>query len=237
VSEPLNSDPTRRWSPPPIGPGDQTIQARVWQQQRRPLPPRASPPLPNPPTPTPRPAPYRQPPPQLQRSVYQQGLQYPPRPQPRQVPYSHHAPYQQAMHYPLQYPAVANPYRPAAPYGPQAAGGGQSKRSTTLLLAGGAVVALVIAVVLGLGMAKLMSSNGNELDVHQAEAGVKQMLTDTGYGYGIDNVAAISCNNGANPQVEKGAGFTCDVVVDGARRRVAVVFVDDQGTYEVDRPR
>jgi hypothetical protein len=166
-------------------------------------------------------------------------VQYPPRPQPWQVPHSYRAPYQQALYYPPvpQYPAVATAYPPAAHYGPQAAAGGQSKRSTIVLLVGGGVVAIVLAVVLGLGMAKLGSSNGNELDVHQAEVGVKQILTGTAYGYGIDNVAGISCNNGVNPQVEKGAGFTCDVMVDGTRRRVAVVFVDDQGTYEVDRPR
>ena len=228
MSEPLNSDPNRRWI----------------QQQRRPLPPRTVPPSDHQPATMPAPAAYQQRAPHLQRSSYQQGRQYPPYPQPRQVGYSQYAPTQQAPtqqapYYPpvLQYPAIANPYPPPAHHGPQAGGRGRGKRSTIGLLAGGGVVALVLAVVLGLGMAKVMSLNGNQLDLHQAEADVKQILTDTGYGYGIDNITAISCNNGVNPQVEKGAGFTCDVVVDGAKRRVAVVFVDDQGSYEVDRPR
>jgi hypothetical protein len=168
---------------------------------------------------------------------YQQRPQYPQRPQPLQARYSPPAPFRPTP-YPRvpQYP-VAPPYPPAAHYAPLDPAGGQSHRSTVALLVGGGALVVVAAVVLGLGLAKLSSSNGDELDVRQAEAGIKQILTDSGYGYGIADVAAISCNSGANPRVQPGAGFTCDVVVDGATRRVAVVFVDDQGTYEVDRPR
>jgi hypothetical protein len=92
-------------------------------------------------------------------------------------------------------------------------------------------------VVIGLSMVKIVSGNGNELDVHEAEAGVKQILTDSSYGYGVQNVGIVRCNNGANPKATQGATFVCDAMVDGSTRRVAVVFVDDQGTYEVDRPR
>jgi hypothetical protein len=99
------------------------------------------------------------------------------------------------------------------------------------------VVAVLIAVALGLGLAKLVYSTGNQLDVRQVEDGVRKILTESGYGYGVENVGAITCNNGTNPPAAKGDGFTCNVVVDGANRRVVVVVVDDQGTFEVDRPR
>ena len=50
-------------------------------------------------------------------------------------------------------------------------------------------------------------------------------------------MTALVCNDGVNPAVEKGAESTCEAVVDGVARRVAVVFQDDAGTYAVDRPR
>ncbi|MGE2724431.1 DUF4333 domain-containing protein [Mycolicibacterium pulveris] len=77
----------------------------------------------------------------------------------------------------------------------------------------------------------------NVLDVQQVEAGVVEILSDPINGYGANEVTAITCNNGQDPTVEKGEGFSCDVVIDGAHRDVQVVFRDDVGTYEVDGPR
>ncbi len=47
----------------------------------------------------------------------------------------------------------------------------------------------------------------------------------------------VVCNNGDDPEIEKGGTFTCEVIVDGRKRQVLAVFQDDNGTYEVDRPR
>jgi len=50
-------------------------------------------------------------------------------------------------------------------------------------------------------------------------------------------VSDVVCNDGNDPDIRKGATFTCQVVVEGRKRQVLVVFSDDNGTYEVDRPR
>lgn len=98
-------------------------------------------------------------------------------------------------------------------------------------------VAVVILTV-GLGRLRFLGATGpSELDVNAAQAGVRQILTDPINGYGRDNVTDITCNNGSNPTIRAGGGFSCEVVVDGANRQVAVVFTDNAGTYEVDRPR
>jgi hypothetical protein len=78
---------------------------------------------------------------------------------------------------------------------------------------------------------------GKVLDVRRAEAGVQQILSDPINGYGANTVTSVTCNNGSDPPVEKGKGFTCQVTINGARRQVQVVFRDDAGTYEVDGPR
>lgn len=79
--------------------------------------------------------------------------------------------------------------------------------------------------------------NGKVLDVSKAEAGVQRVLLDREVGYSATNVSDVECNNGNDPKIKKGATFTCDVVVDGRERQVLVMFSDDNGTYEVDRPR
>jgi Domain of unknown function (DUF4333) len=75
------------------------------------------------------------------------------------------------------------------------------------------------------------------LDVRQAEAGVQQILSDPINGYGANDVESVECNDGENPAIETGKGFTCQVTIDDATRQVEVVFRDDAGTYEVDGPR
>ena len=104
----------------------------------------------------------------------------------------------------------------------------------------GIVVAIVVigtvALVGGLWLFGFLGS-GTVLDVGAAEAGVKQILSDPINGYGANDVSAIKCNDGKNPKVEVGEGFSCDVTINGAKRKVQVVFQDDLGTYEVDGPR
>lgn len=92
------------------------------------------------------------------------------------------------------------------------------------------LVLLVAALVLGTG-------NSTELDVAQAEAGVTRVLTDPVDGYGAQGVSAVRCNDGKNPSAEKGSSFTCTGSVNGDQRRIDVVVVDDDGTFEVDWPR
>ncbi len=75
------------------------------------------------------------------------------------------------------------------------------------------------------------------LDIAATQRQVEQILRDPLDGYGADVVTRVVCNDGVNPTVKEGAGFTCEAVVDGAKRQIAVVFQDEVGTYAVDRPR
>jgi hypothetical protein len=99
----------------------------------------------------------------------------------------------------------------------------------------------VVVVVIG-GYAVGLSLSGpppatRVLDIADAQRQVERILRDPLDGYGAGTVTGVACNNGVNPAVEKGSGFTCEAVVDGAPRRVTVAFQDDAGTYAVDRPR
>jgi len=94
-----------------------------------------------------------------------------------------------------------------------------------------------MAGALGVG---LMASNGTAttvLDITKVEQAVEQLVVDPVDGYGATTVTEVVCNNGINPIVKKDTGFSCNVVVDGEAKRVAVFFQDDAGTYAVDRPR
>ena len=104
-------------------------------------------------------------------------------------------------------------------------------------MAAGAVIGAFVLIA-GLAAAGVFDIGGTtELDVQQAEIGVQQVLTDPINGYGRTDLGTVVCNNGQNPVVKKGDGFTCVVAVAGDQRQVSVVFTDDAGTYEVDRPR
>ena len=99
------------------------------------------------------------------------------------------------------------------------------------------VVALVLIVVGVTGFWKPGFFMTTELDVNAAQTGVAQILSDDANGYGAKNVQDVKCNDGKNPEVKKGANFTCDVSIDGTKRQVTVTFQDDNGTYEVGRPK
>jgi hypothetical protein len=105
------------------------------------------------------------------------------------------------------------------------------------LIAVGVVVVVAEAVGLAVGLSKLGLAEDKVLDVSKAQAGVQQVLVDPIDGYGATNVTSVVCNNGKNPVIQKGASFTCEVVANGRKRVVTAVFQDDNGTYEVDRPR
>jgi hypothetical protein len=54
---------------------------------------------------------------------------------------------------------------------------------------------------------------------------------------GAKDVKDVKCNNGQNPTVKKGGTFNCEVSIDGTKQQVTVTFQDDNGTYEVGRPK
>ena len=101
----------------------------------------------------------------------------------------------------------------------------------------GVLAAIIVAAVLILGFWKPGWFVTTKLDVNKAQAGVQQILSDQDNGYGAKNVKDVKCNNGENPTVRKGDTFTCEVSIDGTKRQVTVTFQNDDGTYEVGRPR
>ncbi|RZT15924.1 uncharacterized protein DUF4333 [Mycobacterium sp. BK558] len=101
----------------------------------------------------------------------------------------------------------------------------------------GMLVVICEVGILGFGVSRLGGSGARVLDVSRTEAAVKQILEDPLDGYGEAGVDAVTCNNGMEPTIRKGASFTCEVRIDGETRRAKVVFLDDDGVYEVDRPR
>ncbi|MEV0674186.1 DUF4333 domain-containing protein [Mycobacterium sp. NPDC050441] len=106
------------------------------------------------------------------------------------------------------------------------------------LLIGAAIAVMAVAVIgAGLWAWSRADTNSTRLDVHQAESGVAQILSDPINGYGANRIVAVACNNGQNPVVRTGATFTCAVEINDTLRRVIVEFTDDNGTYAVDGPR
>jgi hypothetical protein len=101
----------------------------------------------------------------------------------------------------------------------------------------GVLVAIIVAVVCVMGFWKPGFFVTTKLDVNKAQQGVQQILTDQTNGYGVKKADNIKCNNGQNPTVKKGDTFTCDVSVDGQHKQVTVTFQDNDGTYEVGRPK
>jgi hypothetical protein len=131
---------------------------------------------------------------------------------------------------PGQYPQYAQYAAPGAEQG--------SKRSLAVI--GGVIgllAAIIVAVVLVLGFWKPGFFVTTKLDIGAAQAGVQQILTDEANGYGAKNVKDVKCNNGQSPTVKRGDTFNCEVSIDGTKRQVTVTFQDDNGTYEVGRPK
>lgn len=93
------------------------------------------------------------------------------------------------------------------------------------------------AVMLAAALAYSRATADKELDVLQAEDGVRQILSDPANGYGANDVTSVRCNRGDNPRVVAGASFTCTVDMNGTTRTVDVVFTDGDGTYAVGGPR
>nr|WP_243636979.1 DUF4333 domain-containing protein [Rhodococcus sp. Eu-32] len=75
-------------------------------------------------------------------------------------------------------------------------------------------------------------TGGRILDTASAESGVASILSET---YGASGVSAVHCP--ARLPVNRGSSVSCMVTVDGADRSVSLTFTDDNGTYQVSRPR
>lgn len=146
--------------------------------------------------------------------------------------------YGQPPQYGQQYPSYGQPAdgQPFSPY--QSSGTESPKKSMGVILGVvGAVVAVLVIAFAITGFWKPGFLVTTELDVQAANSGVEKVLSDTENGYGAKNVSDVNCADGKNPRVEKGATFECSVSIDGTERKVTVTFQDDQGTYEVGRPK
>lgn len=191
--------------------------------------------------------------PQYQQPAYQPPQQYPTGEQYGQQTGAY--PYQQPGQYPQ--PQYGQPYGQPTQYGQQpgqyeqqpgqfgqypqyTAPGAEEGSKRSLAVIGGVIgvlAAVIVAVVLVLGFWKPGFFVTTKLDIDAAQTGVQQILTDEANGYGAKNVQDVQCNDGQDPTVQKGATFNCEVSIDGTKRQVTVTFQDDDGTYEVGRPR
>jgi hypothetical protein len=242
-----SSDPSANqpWQPPAPGAEQQPTQAAPsWQppaydpqqqqypQYQQPSAPAYQPPQQYPPTEHfgQQPGEYN---PQTYPGQYGQPGQYAQPGQPGQQ-YGQPGQYPQQ---PGQYGQQPGQYGQYPQYG---APGGEEGSKRSLALIGGVVgllLAIVVAVVLVLGFWKPGFFVTNKLDISAAQSGVQQILTDEANGYGAKNVKDVKCNNGESPTVKKGDTFNCEVSIDGTKRQVTVTFQDDNGTYEVGRPK
>ena len=139
---------------------------------------------------------------------------------------------------PGQYPQQPGQFGQPGQYGAGPGGEEGSKRSLAVI--GGVIgllAAVIVAIVLVMGFWKPGFFVTTKLDVGAAQSGVQQILTDESNGYGAKNVKDVKCNNGESPTVKKGETFDCEVSIDGTKRQVTVTFQDNNGTYEVGRPK
>lgn len=262
MSGPQGSDPTQHWTggQPPDQPAEQPSSDpsanQPWQAQPSSSEPTTAAPQWQPPAYDPQQQQYPQypqqpayPPPQ----EYQQPTEYNPQAYPQQGQYpqpgydqsgQYTAPYGQ----PGQYGQQPGPYGQPGQYAPGQYGqpgqygtaGAEEGSKRSLAVIGGVIgllAAIIVAVVLVLGFWKPGFFVTTELDIDAAQTGVQRILTDEANGYGAKNVQNVKCNDGQNPTVTKGGTFNCEVSIDGTKRQVTVTFQDNDGTYEVGRPK
>lgn len=118
--------------------------------------------------------------------------------------------------------------------------GAEASSKRSLKVIGGVIAALAVLILVVVGVLGFWKPGffvTTKLDINAAQSGVEQILTDESNGYGAKNVQDVTCNNGQSPEVKKGSTFDCEVSIDGTKREVTVTFQDDDGTYEVGRPR
>jgi hypothetical protein len=265
MSGPQGSDPTQQWTggqqpdQPAEQPASDPSADQPWQSQPTSSEPTTAAPQWQPPAYDPT---QQQQYPQYQQPAYQppqeyqQPTEYNPQAYPQQGQYGQPAGYdpasyatqygqpgqypQQPGQYPQQpgqYPQQPGQYGQPGQFGAPAAEEG-SKRSLAVI--GGVIgllAVIILAVVLVMGFWKPGFFVTTKLDIDAAQTGVQRVLTDEANGYGAKNVSNVKCNDGQNPTVEKGGTFDCEVSIDGTKRQVTVTFQDNDGTYEVGRPK
>jgi hypothetical protein len=251
MSGPQGSDPTQPW------PGQQPPQndPQAWQQPPAPEQPAGDTPAwQQPPAYSPQQYPQYQAPQQQYPQPDQYGQQptaygptsYQPQPDQYGQPQYGQPQYGQPQYGQPQYGQPGQPGQPQygqqpgqqfSPYGTTGSDEASKKSMKVLLGVGGGIALLIVVVVLILGFVAPGWFVSKQLDVNAAQSGVAQVLSDETNGYGAKNVSDVLCNKGQNPEVKKGDTFTCDVSIDGTKRRVTVTFQDDDGTYEVGRPK
>jgi hypothetical protein len=250
MSGPQGSDPTQAWSgqPPQSGGAPSPGEQPAWQPPPTPEQPAGDAPAWQQPA-------YQQPQPPQQYPQYQQPAYNPP-PQGDQygqqptayAPQGYPQYGQQQPGQPYGQPPYGQPQQPYgqpgqydqqqySPYGPTGTEEGSKKSLAVIGTVVGLLAAVIVAVVLVLGFWKPGFFVTTTLDVDAAQTGVQQILTDEANGYGATNVKDVQCNDGVSPVVKKGDTFTCQVSIDGTKRQVTVTFQDDNGTYEVGRPK
>ena len=249
MSGPHEQDPNQQWSPSqpeqqPPGSEEHTEQAAFHEPAYAPTQYGAPQSYPGAPQ-------YPQPGQESGQPSGQQPTQYGPTEQVAHQPTQFGQPGQyQPPQYGQQYPPT-DAYGQPSPYGPPGAQYGEappafgqpeakkgSRKSLAILLSiAGVLAVIVVAVVLVLGFWKPGFFVTTKLDVNKAQQGVQQILTDQTNGYGVKKADDVKCNNGQNPTVRKGDTFTCDVSIDGQHKQVTVTFQDNNGTYEVGRPK
>ncbi|MDO0976730.1 DUF4333 domain-containing protein [Mycolicibacterium frederiksbergense] len=250
MSGPQGSDPTQAWSgqPPQSGGAPSPGEQPAWQPPPTPEQPAGDAPAWQQPA-------YQQPQPPQQYPQYQQPAYNPP-PQGDQygqqptayAPQGYPQYGQQQPGQPYGQPPNGQPQQPYgqpgqydqqqySPYGPTGTEEGSKKSLAVIGTVVGLLAAVIVAVVLVLGFWKPGFFVTTTLDVDAAQTGVQQILTDEANGYGATNVKDVQCNDGVSPVVKKGDTFTCQVSIDGTKRQVTVTFQDDNGTYEVGRPK
>lgn len=267
MSGPQGSDPTQQWpgqqpdqpaEQPSSDPSANQPASQPWQQQPSGSEPTTAAPQWQPPAYDPQQQQYGQYPQQpayQPPQEYQPPTEYSPQAYPQQGQYGqpgydqsgqYTAPYGQPAQYgqqpgqygqPTQYGQQPGQYGQPGQFGAPTADSG-SKRSLAVI--GGVIgllAALIVAVVLVLGFWKPGFFVTTKLDIDAAQTGVQRVLTDEANGYGAKNVTNVKCNDGQNPTVKKGGTFNCEVSIDGTKRQVTVTFQDDDGTYEVGRPK
>lgn len=124
--------------------------------------------------------------------------------------------------------------RGVPPTGHRAPSKGSGPLSRSVIIAAGVAVVLAVAAV---AVWQFLFRDATVINVEQAEAGVREILSDPINGYGANSISALRCNDGKDPPATKGDSFTCAVEIDGTIRQVYVEFQDDKGTFAVDGPR
>ncbi|WP_102145384.1 DUF4333 domain-containing protein [Mycobacterium hubeiense] len=238
-SEPSSTQP---WQPPTSGSEQQpTTEAPAWQQPpayTQPYPPYQQPGQPYQPPQYPSTEQFGQQPPDYTQPAYPQAGQYGQPGQPTQ--YAQPGQYGQPTAYgqpATQYGQPPGQFGQYPQYTPPGAEEGSKKSMAVVGGVIGVLAAIIVAAVLVMGFWKPGFFVTTKLDVEAAQSGVQQILTDETNGYGAKNVKDVKCNNGESPTVKKGDTFTCEVSIDGTKRQVTVTFQDDDGTYEVGRPK